>query len=116
MQESIIKDKQNDGNSPDLSSKTKSASFIFGVTTLATFTGFAFTLVRAKRSYTTKLNTLHTDGSKLALKALGYGTAISVTGCSSLVLLVALALGVRSVSSINKSSDKVLHRELGQIS
>ena len=78
--------------------KFKAGSYIGGITVVSLLAGFGLTLGRVKRKNPTEFGEL--GASKLALKALGYGTLLSVTGCGLLVLAVKWALGVKNVSSL----------------
>ena len=74
----------------------KGSSFIFGICTVSLLAGFGLALGRVKRKNPTEFNEL--AANKLALKALGYGTILSVCGCGILVVAAKWALGVRNVS------------------
>ena len=81
------------GNSSGLFGK---GSFIFGITTLSLLGGFGLTLGRVKRKNPKEFGEL--GPTKLALKALGIGTVLSIAGCGCLVLATKWALGVCNVS------------------
>jgi len=89
----------NDASKDEVSVFKKSAFLIY-VTLISGAAGFGLTVARARKSAPKDVNSLNAEGTKLALKALGYGTAISVTGCGLLTFGVAKALGVSSVSHI----------------
>lgn len=78
--------------------KLKAGSYIGGITVVSLLAGFGLTLGRVKRKNPTEFGEL--GANKLALKALGYGTLLSVTGCGLLVLAVKWALGVKNVSCL----------------
>jgi len=89
----------NDASRDEVSVFKKSAFLIY-VTLISGAARFGLTVARARKSAPKDVNSLNAEGTKLALKALGYGTAISVTGCGLLTFGVAKALGVSSVSHI----------------
>ena len=77
----------------------KGGLFLIYVTLVSGAAGFGLAVARAKKSSPKDAqHVLNTEGTKLALRALGYGTAISVTGCGMLMFAVAKALGVSGVS------------------
>ncbi|XP_065057977.1 uncharacterized protein LOC135685826 [Rhopilema esculentum] len=84
------------GNSSGLFGK---GSFIFGITTLSLFAGFGLTLGRVRKKNPTEFGEL--GATKLALKALGIGTVLSIAGCGFLVLATKWALGVRNVEEFS---------------
>lgn len=84
--------------------KLSASTFIFGVTTASLLAGFGLALGRVKRKNPTEFNEL--AANKLALKALGYGTILSISGCGLLVLAAKWALGVRNVSPNFQLQDK----------
>ena len=76
--------------------KLGASFFIFGVTSASLLAGFGLALGRVKKKNPTEFNEL--AANKLALKALGYGTILSISGCGVLVLAVKWAMGVKNVS------------------
>ena len=80
----------------------KASSFIFGISAASLLAGFGLAFGRVKRKNPTEFNEL--AANKLALKALGYGTILSVCGCGIMVLAAKWALGVRNVSPIHNGS------------
>ena len=78
-------------------SPLKGGAFLFYVTLVSGLAGFGLAVAKARKSSPKDVNTISSEGTRLAMKALGYGTAISFTGCGLLVLGVAKALGVSSV-------------------
>ncbi|XP_012565684.1 transmembrane protein 242 isoform X1 [Hydra vulgaris] len=79
----------------DLSKNVLSASFLLYVSAAAMFAGFGLTLARARKSSPKSFDS-NSDGTKLAFKALGYGSLISVSACGLLVVFVAKAFGVKN--------------------
>lgn len=76
--------------------KLGASTFIFGVTTVSLLAGFGIALGRVKRKSPTEFNEI--AANKLARKALGYGTLLSISGCGLLGLAVRWALGAKNVS------------------
>ena len=87
----------NENQSPGSVSPLKGGAFLVYVTLISGLAGFGLTVAKARKSSPKDVNTINAEGTKLAMRALGYGTAISVSGCGLLVLAVAKALGVSSV-------------------
>lgn len=93
-----MSDKQlNETPTPGSVSPLKGGAFLVYVTLISGLAGFGLTVAKARKSSPKDVNTINAEGTKLAMRALGYGTAISVSGCGLLVLAVAKALGVSSV-------------------
>lgn len=91
---------------------SKSAGFLFFVTCIAVAAGFGTTVARARKSIPSHLSNHYDEGARLATKALGYGTLISVTSCGFLVFGVMKAFGVNTVCK--RLSSRVLydHKEI----
>ena len=83
-----------------LSYDSKSAGFLFFVTCVAVAAGFGTTVARARKSMPSHLSNHYDEGARLATKALGYGTLISVTSCGLLVFGVMKAFGVNTVCNL----------------
>ena len=81
-------------------SPLKGGAFLLYVTLISGLAGFGLTVAKARKSSPKDVNTVSTEGTRLALRALGYGTAISVSGCGLLMLGVAKALGISNVRSL----------------
>ncbi len=77
-------------------SSLKAGTFLAGVTLISVVAGFGLALARVKKKNPKEFS--ETEASRLALKALGLGTALSVSGTGLLVFAVARILNVRSVS------------------
>lgn len=78
----------------------KGGLFLLYVTAVSGIAGFGLTIAKARKSSPNDFAKLNNEGARLAVKALAYGTAISVGGCGLLVFGVAKALGVSSVSIV----------------
>ena len=83
-----------------LSYDSKNAGFLFFVTCVAVAAGFGTTVARARKSMPSHLSNHYDEGARLATKALGYGTLISVTSCGLLVFGVMKAFGVNTVCNL----------------
>ena len=83
-----------------LSKNIFSASFLLYVSATSVLAGFGLALAKARKSNPSSFGSTNNDGAKLALKALGYGSIISVSACGLLVVFVAKVFGVNSVSVI----------------
>lgn len=79
---------------------SKSAGFLFFVTCVAVAAGFGTTVARARKSMPSHLSNHYDEGARVATKALGYGTLISVTSCGLLVFGVMKAFGVNTVCNV----------------
>ena len=88
----------NEGQSRSEVGKVKASTFIFAVTAASVIGGFGLALGRVKKKNPTEFNEF--AANKLALKALGYGTILSICGCGMLVITVKWALGIKNVSII----------------
>lgn len=78
----------------------RAAGFLFYVTAVSIVAGFGLTVAKARKSFPADLQSHYNDGSRLATKALAYGTLLSVSGCGLLVFTVSKLLGVNTVRFI----------------
>ncbi|XP_066916879.1 transmembrane protein 242-like [Clytia hemisphaerica] len=95
-------------------SPVKGGAFLFYVTLISGLAGFGLTVARARKSAPKDVNNLNAEGTRLALRALGYGTAISVTGCGLLMFGVAKALGVSSAKEFGLKMKGVMPSKDGE--
>lgn len=90
-------------SSSDSSEHVRSASilpgafFITGVTFASIVGGFGYAIGQARRRSPQPFDARTQEGVKLAVKALGWGTVLAVSGVGLLILGVKTALGVRDV-------------------
>ena len=73
------------------------ASFIFGISAMSIFAGFGLTVGRARKRSPRAFDDRSQEATKLALRALGYGTLFSVAGVGSIVLALRTIFGVKNV-------------------
>lgn len=73
------------------------ALFITGVTFASIVGGFGYAIGQARRRSSEAFDARTQEGVKLALRALGWGTVLAVSGVGLLVLSVKTALGVKDV-------------------
>ena len=73
------------------------ALFMTGVTFASIVGGFGYAIGQARRRSPDPFDARAQEGAKLALKALGWGTVVAVSGVGLLVLGVKTALGVKDV-------------------
>lgn len=73
------------------------ALFITGVTFASIVGGFGYAIGQARRRSSEAFDARSQEGVKLALRALGWGTVLAVSGVGLLVLSVKTALGVKDV-------------------
>lgn len=74
------------------------AMFITGVTFASVVGGFGYAIGQARRRSPGSFDARTEEGVKLAIRALGWGTVLAVTGVGLLVLGVKKAMGVKDVS------------------
>ena len=88
------------------------AFFISGVTLASIVGGFGFAIGQARRRGPEPFDVRTQEGVKLAIKALGYGTVLAISGVGLLILGVKTALGVKDVRQplIPHSCNLTLHR------
>ena len=73
------------------------ALFITGVTFASIVGGFGYAIGQARRRSSEAFDARTQEGVKLALRALGWGTVLAVSGVGLLVLSVKTTLGVKDV-------------------
>ena len=73
------------------------ALFITGVTFASIVGGFGYAIGQARRRSPEPFDARTQEGVKLAVKALGWGTVLAVSGVGLLVLGVKAVLGVKDV-------------------
>ena len=73
------------------------ALFLAGMTLASIIGGFGFAIGQARRRSPGAFDERQQEGVKLALRALGWGTVLSVSGVGILVIGVKTALGVKDV-------------------
>ena len=71
--------------------------FITGVTFASIVGGFGYAIGQARRRSSEAFDARTQEGVKLALRALGWGTVLAVSGVGLLVLSVKTTLGVKDV-------------------
>lgn len=71
--------------------------FLAGVTFASMVGGFGYAIGQARRRSPEPLNARTHEGVKLALRALGWGTVLAVSGVGLLVLGVKTVFGVKDV-------------------
>eukprot|EP00794_Sanderia_malayensis_P000122 gene122-733_t len=80
-------------------SSFKGGAFFAGVTLISVLAGFGFALARVKKKNPKEF--IEVPATKLALKALGLGTALSLSGTALLVFGVKRALGVKTMEDFS---------------
>lgn len=78
---------------------TRGAIFLAGVTLASVVGGFGLSLGIARRRSPDAFSKSQNEAAKLAMKALGWGTLLAVSGVGLLVLGVKTAMGVKDVSA-----------------
>lgn len=73
------------------------ALFLTGVTLASMVGGFGYAIGQARRRSPGSFDQRQQEGVKLAMRALGWGTVLAVSGVGLLVLGVKTALGVKDV-------------------
>ena len=73
------------------------AFFLTGVTFASMVGGFGYAIGQARRRSPGSFDQRQQEGVKLAVRALGWGTVLAVSGVGLLVLGVKTALGVKDV-------------------
>lgn len=73
------------------------ALFLTGVTLASIVGGFGYAIGQARRRSPGSFDQRQKEGVKLAVRALGWGTVLAVSGVGLLVLGVKTALGVKDV-------------------
>ena len=71
--------------------------FLTGVTLASMVGGFGYAIGQARRRSPGSFDQRQQEGVKLAMRALGWGTVLAVSGVGLLVLGVKTALGVKDV-------------------
>lgn len=90
-------------NESDASQNVKStdvlagALLLSGVTFAAMAGGFGYAIGQARRRSPSSFDQRQQEGAKLAMRALGWGTVIAVSGVGLLIFGVKTALGVKDV-------------------
>ncbi len=74
----------------------KAGSYLAGITFVSVLAGFGFTLARVKKKNPAEFSEV--DATRLALKALGLGTALSISSTGLLIVATKWLLQVDSVS------------------
>ena len=90
---------ENDPSISDDSSAFKAKfAFLFGVTFASVAGGFGLAVgATRRRSPTSFYGQLHDEGARLALRALGYGTVVSVSGVAAIGIAAKSAYELKKV-------------------
>lgn len=100
MSEHISEEREAESQNKNSVGNLKGAVFLFGVTCMSILGGFGITVGRARKSAPDAFAERHNEATRLATRALGYGTLLSVTGCGLLVVAACKVLGINSFDQI----------------
>ena len=80
------------------------ALLLTGVTFASMASGFGYAIGQARRRSPSSFDQRQQEGAKLAMRALGWGTVLAVSGVGLLIFGVKTALGVKDVRIRNTST------------
>ena len=92
----------------------RKAGFLIYVSSVSVIAGFGLALARSRKSNPNDFKNVNNEGSKLAMKALGYGTLLSITGCGLLTIIVCKMLGVTGPKEFGLKMKDILPSKDGE--
>ncbi|KAL9968779.1 hypothetical protein ACROYT_G020903 [Oculina patagonica] len=91
------------------------ALFLTGVTLASMVGGFGYAIGQARRRSPGSFDQRQQEGVKLAVRALGWGTVLAVSGVGLLVLGVKTALGVKDAKEFGVKMKSILPTKDGKL-